>query len=242
MNHCTLVFFIWTNFFCMAGLQALARSQPKLTSIDLTASSVTDEGLKVLAQSCPQLRQVKLNSCRDVTGEGVAELLTYCPEIRELHLRSCDGLTDDGVCTFADRGERVTSIQIGGSWSSPLSDTALEAIARGCSGLESLRLQCIDTVTDDGIRQLVEACKSLRMMSIVSCESVTVEAVLLAKQRGIQCIEDELHDMTCNSSMNSRCIDLMCGACFRAGRSFDSPSSTLHHPSHLQMQSGSLEL
>jgi len=195
------------------GLMPLARGCPRLTNLDLTCSNVTDQGLRVLAECCGDLELVNLTSCRDIVGHGVGELLTHCERLTELRLRSCDGISDQGVRSFAGKGERVTSIEIGGSWSSPLSDEALRDLARGCPELISLRLQCIDGITDEGIRRLVNEAASLHLMSIVSCELVTVEAAAYARSNGVSCPQTGLHEQTANGAFNN-CVDLMCGGCF----------------------------
>jgi len=156
--------------------------------------------------------EVVLTACRDVVGFGVADLLQHCCSVRALHLCSCDGLTDEGVCAFAAQGGRVVSIEIGGSWTSSLSDTSLEAITAGCPRLHLVQLQCMDGITNQGLQHLVDHCPGLRTMSLVSCDQITAEAVDHARADGISC-DPRFHKRTQTHGLK-KCVDLMCEDCF----------------------------
>jgi len=195
-----------------AGIKALAQGCHRLRILDLTASSISDEGLEALAENCYDIEKIKLTSCRDVEGRGIAELLRCCTKIQDLRLDGCDGLTDEGVMRFASECAGIRSICIGGSWSSALSDSSLDALASGCQKLETLQLQCLDAITNTGVKKFVDANPSLQTMSVVSCELITSDATMYAKSRGVSCLK-ESHLQTQTSILNT-CVDLMCDQCF----------------------------
>ena len=78
------------------GVQALAVGCPRLSSLSLARTAVTDLGLSRLgiAQCRNFLQELKVDGCRRLTDLGVELLLDGLSRLRILSFHSCPGVTD----------------------------------------------------------------------------------------------------------------------------------------------------
>lgn len=71
------------------SLEVLARTCSRLRALDLGKCDITDRGLRMLAEHCPNLKKLSVKSCELVTDEGVRSVAYYCRGLRQLNIQDC---------------------------------------------------------------------------------------------------------------------------------------------------------
>ncbi|XP_032790547.2 LOW QUALITY PROTEIN: F-box/LRR-repeat protein 7 [Daphnia magna] len=71
------------------SLVVLARTCSRLRALDLGKCDITDRGLRLLAEHCPNLKKLSVKSCELVTDEGVRSIAYYCRGLRQLNIQDC---------------------------------------------------------------------------------------------------------------------------------------------------------
>ena len=71
------------------SLEVLARTCSRLRALDLGKCDITDRGLRLLAEHCPNLKKLSVKSCELVTDEGVRSVAYYCRGLRQLNIQDC---------------------------------------------------------------------------------------------------------------------------------------------------------
>ncbi|KAI3924967.1 hypothetical protein MKW92_035799 [Papaver armeniacum] len=132
------------------NLSLIFSSFPRLTSVCLSSSLITDKGLEILAKCCGSLEKVDLNNCRKVTDRGLESLAksclaNYCASLKKVDLRCCKKITDKG----------------------------LEVLAKSCASLENVDLIDCQGITDSGISFLMQNCSKIHSLGVSYCDNVT---------------------------------------------------------------------
>ncbi len=141
-----------------AGLTQFFEQGPasrKLTEIILdNPNEITDEGLKIIAQFCPELEYIKLSHVLDVTNEGVGHLVAGCPRLRQIHLNNAD----------LDKRRPIGRDQ----WD----DTLLRELSWSCPHLENVRLFNTERIKVSGLEPLTHCGRFLTGIMLSNCAGV----------------------------------------------------------------------
>ena len=134
---------------------------------------LNDESVEMFASVCPNLVMMDLSSCGRVL-ECSVEVLRRCCKIRHLSLP-----WSGGVKLFRVDFEVPTLFVLDLS-GLRIHDETLSAISKSCYRLKRLHLDYCHEITAKGVKQVVENCKQLRVISLKSCEKVAADAVAVA--------------------------------------------------------------
>ena len=115
---------------------------------------VSDICLSAIAQGCPQLTAINLDSCTAVTDAGISAIAQGCP-----------------LLTFIDL-----------SRNKKISDIGLSALAHGCFQMTSIHLCFCENISDIGILAIVQCCPLLTTIDLENCHRVTDIGVLALTQ------------------------------------------------------------
>ena len=169
-------------------LTALAQNG-SLEHCDLHCAGSSDEAVRNLAKLSPRLKRLDIGvMCTDgVTDEGLKEVAEHCPELSHLDLRGCKRVSNDGVTSIAMAcGPRLKVLVL---HSCDVGNDALRSIGTHCSSIETLDIHRCSTVTDEGIRVLVqgpaEIHKTLKHLDLSNLVITDTALAYLAKS-GIQ--------------------------------------------------------
>jgi len=158
-----------------ATLQLLCHTRfSKLTKINLSSwKSLTVDGLKLLADTCPQLKSINLSYCR-VNSVGVLYMINQCSNLSEIDLTSygcTDVVSAKMIVQIVNKcSGNLQSLNL--SWNSPKGYSAvLKAIATCCPNLE-----CLDLSQNHNsyiplnfdIELLQHGCPKLRILRLVN--------------------------------------------------------------------------
>lgn len=143
-----------------------------LQKLDLSfCNQITDASLMALAR-LPALRILNLNWCYGVTDAGLSAL-GRCESLESLSLWGCEEVTDAGIESLTVLpGLRVIELPEFAT----ITDRTLLALSARSTNLESLRLDHLSEVSDEGLAHLGQL-KRLRSLTVQSCPKVTAEGV-----------------------------------------------------------------
>ena len=79
-----------------SAVEWLARSCSRLRSLDIGKCDVSDLGLKLLSENCPNLKKLSVKSCALVTDRGVENVSKYCRGLQHLNIQDVTGITSLG--------------------------------------------------------------------------------------------------------------------------------------------------
>jgi hypothetical protein len=160
-----------------AGLQAVVRNG-KVVNLCLEGSSnLTDQSLRVTAESSPLLETLNVYMCTSLTDVTLVAIGQHCHNLRELNVGETT-LTHAGLSTIAagcPQLEKLTASYCEGDIG-----TAIETIARGCAYLRSLDATSVD-VPSAGVLALAECCPLLETLVVAGEEVGDVEITALAR-------------------------------------------------------------
>ena len=153
-----------------------------LEKLDLSfCNQITDASLIVLA-GLPALRFLNLNWCYGVTDAGLSAL-GQCQTLESLSLWSCEDVTDAGVEALASL-PALRTLEL--PEFAAITDRALSVLSARASNLESLRLDHLHEISDEGVACLGEL-KRLRSVVVQSCPKVSADAVAALRKALPEC-------------------------------------------------------
>lgn len=135
-----------------------------LSSLILTATDITDDGLSVLGQGSSPIVRLSLRSCKRVTDDGIYHLFHHTGTLRKtlsaLDLGNIEGITDRAIQTIASVGVGITELCIRSCFH--VTDTSVEALAvkKQFQGDEGKLLRRLDLYGCIGLS--ISACSSFR--------------------------------------------------------------------------------
>ena len=68
-------------------MEWVSRSCSRLRSLDIGKCDVSDLGLKLLSENCPNLKKLSVKSCTLVTDRGVESVSKYCRGLQHLNIQ-----------------------------------------------------------------------------------------------------------------------------------------------------------
>ncbi|GBL87412.1 F-box/LRR-repeat protein 7 [Araneus ventricosus] len=80
------------------SMELLARSCSRLRALDIGKCDVTDSGLRVLSEHCPNLKKLSVKSCDLITDQGIQSIAFYCRGLQQLNIQDCN-ISVDGYRT-----------------------------------------------------------------------------------------------------------------------------------------------
>jgi Leucine Rich repeat len=152
-----------------------------LRTLVLVNSKVTDAGLLMIAQGCPQLKDITLGYSKDISDKGLLALAVNLPGMTSIDLCLTSKATHVGVHAIAEHCPALVKISINvicfnATDSAALNDSIL-AIARGCPRLQTFSIRSCNEITDHSVASLAEKCKDLRSVCLHGCNRVTDGAI-----------------------------------------------------------------
>ncbi|MCL7030781.1 hypothetical protein MKW94_006658 [Papaver nudicaule] len=117
------------------------------------------------------LKHLSLNRCPGIT-EAVASKSSqsFGSNVQSLGLRHCSVYSDMQLSLVFSWFPRLTYINL---YSSVIGDKGLEALAKCCPSLETVKLSRCRSITDSGLSFLIQNCRELRSLDVSSCSSIT---------------------------------------------------------------------
>jgi len=137
----------------------------------LVGTGVCDLTTGALARSCPKLHTLQLGST-ELTDSGLWALAgdTGLTSLNELSLAHCQGISDKGIMALAGLAE-LASLDV--SVCRRVSLPALVLVCGSLKRLVALRIPLCAQITDRGIRRLAKTKPMLQQLELFSCNELT---------------------------------------------------------------------
>jgi hypothetical protein len=162
------------------GVRLLAEHCPQLRALDLGRTDVTDVGVRLLAEHCPQLESLNLGHCSGVTDAAMATLVRHCPQLHTLGL-TLTGVRGEGRTALTERCPQLYILRLG---LTDVTDVGVRVLAEHCPQLRAISLKNTN-VTDVGVGVLAERCPQLRALRL-SDTRLTDDGLQVLARRGPQ--------------------------------------------------------
>ena len=98
--------------FCREGDRGKGKLR-RLRELDLSrCADVTDEAVRWIAKSCPELTHLYLEGQPQITDDAMHHVSRYVPGVVAIAARGMPRLTDKGLTTLSKRARRLTSLDV----------------------------------------------------------------------------------------------------------------------------------
>ncbi|CAJ1970729.1 unnamed protein product [Sphenostylis stenocarpa] len=165
------------------GLCSISRCT-KLSSLKLgICLTITDNGLKHIANSCSKLRHLDLYRSSRITDEGIVAIALGCPSLKVVNIAYNCNITDSSLA-FLSKCQRLRTLEIRGC--PHISPQGLSNIVAGCKHLEILDIKKCRKINDTGMVQLAQHSLNLKQIKLSYCSVTDVGLIALAS---ISCLQ-----------------------------------------------------
>ena len=127
-------------------LADIAVKLPSLDYLDVSATKITDRGLRLVCEHLTGLTSLSMASCLGITNDSLAWVAKHCRSLKELNISRCS-ITDQGLNSLAD----------------------------GVAVFRSLNLDNLSLITDPSLQNLIKLQDSLVELSLKFCTKITPE-------------------------------------------------------------------
>ncbi|XP_072019801.1 uncharacterized protein [Amphiura filiformis] len=147
---------------------------------------LTDKGLRLISERCPELLHLELKGCNNVSNEVVFGIVSKCASLDYLDVTGCQHVncmnfpmesttTSPTAPPFAESAPRqtITLRHLDMTDCISLDDNGLRTIAMNCPALVNIYLRRCIQISDIGVQNLTNECMMLKEVSISDCHKVT---------------------------------------------------------------------
>ncbi|KAL5288966.1 FBXL7 family protein [Megaselia abdita] len=173
------------------------------------SESLTDSGIRIIANYCVSLRELSISDCVNITDFGMYELARIGSLLRYLSIAKCEHISDVGIKAIAKKCYKLRYLNARGC--EAISDNAIIMLAKSCSRLRALDIGKCD-ISDTALKMIAESCPNLKRLSIKSCEMITDKGLQFVAYycRGLQ----HINIRDCNISYDGyKAIRKYCKKC-----------------------------
>ncbi|XP_056429458.1 dynein regulatory complex subunit 6 isoform X1 [Hyla sarda] len=157
-----------------SGIELLG-NMASLISIDISGTSITDQGLAALgAQS--KIRELSVSECQGITDIGIQKFCHQSKDLEALDISHCLQVSNNTVKTIAFCCKMLTSINISGC--PKITDISIQYLSGGCRYLHIIDISGDIHLSDKALKYLQKGCRQLRTLRMRYCKSITKAAVL----------------------------------------------------------------
>ncbi|KAL6007823.1 hypothetical protein ACLOJK_033325 [Asimina triloba] len=128
----------------------------------LLPADFIDNGLRILARGCPNLRKLVLVAA---TEEGLSSVAAHCPTLQELELHRCTDLSLRAIAACENLQILRLIGSVDGFYEAVVSDIGLTILAHGCRRLVKLELNGCEG-SYDGISAIGQCCPMLEELTL----------------------------------------------------------------------------
>ncbi|KAI7979487.1 F-box/LRR-repeat protein 3 [Camellia lanceoleosa] len=139
-----------------------------LEELDLTDNEIDDEGLKSISR-CFKLSSLKLGICLNITDDGLMHIGMCCSKLIELDLYRSEGIKDTGIQAIARGCPGLEMINL--AYCKDISDSSLLSLSK-CWKLNALESRGCPLITSFGLAAIATGCKQLTKLDIKKCYTV----------------------------------------------------------------------
>ncbi|XP_053320247.1 dynein regulatory complex subunit 6 [Spea bombifrons] len=167
-----------------SGIELLG-NMASLISIDLSGTSITDQGLAALGANS-KIKELAVSECMGISDIGIQKFCQQSKDLELLDISHCLQVTNNTVKSLAFCCKMLTSISIAGC--PKVTDLSIQYLSGVCHYLHILDFSGCVHLSDRTLKYLRKGCRQLRILRMLYCKSITKAAVLKMESK-IQKVE-----------------------------------------------------
>ncbi|XP_064645831.1 F-box/LRR-repeat protein 7-like [Lineus longissimus] len=155
------------------SLEALSCNCPKLSTVSLMSAVMNDEGIIHLTQ-LPKLSILDVSNITALTKKSVTRIVIRCKQLTKLNICLMRWVDDDMIEVIARNATNLKTLHC---VSCNITDNGLKILADNAKHLEVLDVSWCNDLTAEGVQYIAERCRTLRFISLIRCDRVTMETL-----------------------------------------------------------------
>nr|XP_033783320.1 uncharacterized protein LOC117351707 [Geotrypetes seraphini]XP_033783330.1 uncharacterized protein LOC117351707 [Geotrypetes seraphini] len=154
------------------GVIALCKASLSLQSLSMNGCKITDGAINVLVKKHGKsLNKLEVFGCHTLTAKCLGSMATECAQLQILNIGRVPKVTDVCLAMIASCLDKLTVLNVTGL--SVVRDRVVHNIVKRCPMLESLSLSCCLQVTDVSLVEISTYLKTIRYLDVSGCKKVT---------------------------------------------------------------------
>jgi F-box/leucine-rich repeat protein 2/20 len=185
----------------------------RLVHVNLSGlAGATNAAMKILASSCPRVEVLNISWCNNIDSRGLKKVVEGCPKLRDLRAGEVRGWNDVELMTELFKRNTLERLVLMNCDS--LNDDSLAALMEGVDEevdvltdrpivpprkLKHLDLTRCRTITDTGLKTLINNVPSLEGLQVSKCGGLTDDSLVLLLPTVLELTHldmEELDDLT----------------------------------------------
>ncbi|KAM5173064.1 F-box and leucine-rich repeat protein 13 [Mantella aurantiaca] len=157
-----------------SGIEVIG-NMTSLISIDLSGTSLTDQGLTALAMQS-KIKELSISECLGISDIGIQKFCHQSKDLELLDMSHCLQVSNNTVKTVAFCCKMLTSINLAGC--PKITDISIQYLSGGCRYLHIVDISGCIHLSDKVLKYFQKGCRQLRTLRMHYCKSITKAAVL----------------------------------------------------------------
>lgn len=184
--------------FCLEGsridkhtVNHFLQRNPRLEYLNVSAlDSVTDSGMKIIAQSCPQLQVLNVSWCKNVSTRGLKKVVASCLQLNDLRASEISGFDDEDFALEIFEKNTLERLIMSHT---DVTDASLKIIMHGVDPeidvltdqpivpprrFRHLDLHQCPNITDDGVKSMAHNVPDLEGLQLSQCPELSDDSII----------------------------------------------------------------
>ncbi|XP_064199506.1 F-box and leucine-rich repeat protein 13 isoform X1 [Anguilla rostrata] len=157
-----------------SGMEWLG-SVSSLTSLDLTGTSIQDQGLTALGSN-PSLRKLNVSECLWITDIGIEKFCKQLRGLEHMDVSHCLSLSDQSVKALSYHCRTIRSLRLAGC--PKMTDVSVQCLMGTGQHLRELDVSGCVHLSDRAAKLLQRGCRQLSSVTMLYCRGVSKQAAL----------------------------------------------------------------
>ncbi|KAM8972109.1 F-box and leucine-rich repeat protein 13 [Pelodytes ibericus] len=162
-----------------SGIELLG-NMASLISIDLSGTSITDQGLTALGTN-NKIKELAVSECLGISDIGIQKFCQQSKDLEQLDISHCLQVTNNTVKSLAFCCKMLTSISIAGC--PKVTDLSIQYLSGVCRYLLVLDISGCIHLSDRTLKYLRKGCRQLCVLRMLYCRSITKTAALKVESK-----------------------------------------------------------
>ena len=147
------------------GLYNVVKKSPAIKYLELSGTCISNIGICLISQYCPNLKSMIISRCRKLTGEGFQDAQEGFKCLENLNISSNhERMTDKGIAILVQKCVELNCLDI--SYSPNLTNISVFSIADCCKTLTVFIAKECPYITEEAVIYLVRKHHSLETINI----------------------------------------------------------------------------
>ncbi|KAJ5722413.1 hypothetical protein N7488_000448 [Penicillium malachiteum] len=173
------------------SMNAFLLNNSRLEHINLSGlANVTNSTMKIIAQSCPQLKMLNIAWCQDINSKGLRKIIQSCAQLKDLRASEINAFQDEGLAQEIFERNTLERLVMNRT---NLNDKCLQILMHGVNPeidlltnlpivpprrFRHLDLHRCSDVTDEGLKSLAYNVPDLEGLQVSQCPELSDDSII----------------------------------------------------------------